>query len=302
MYDNDSKGFSYTGGFFMLIAFAVAGLIFAGLLSVPIWEHFTGRKFAEMQDGMLDPAYSNIMKLIQATTAIVGFLLPTIVTAALIHKKPFALLGFNGGINCQQVALTVLIIVAALFIASSLSQITHMIPLPADLQLRFEKLEAEYSRQVSAIVGLRSFSDYLLALVIMAFVPAVCEEALFRGGLQNFLTRGTGNPWLSIILVSVLFSLAHVSYYGFLSRFLLGVVLGMLYHYSGRLWISIIAHFVNNAIALTALYIYTKQGKPLNEAMAEGPESLWGLLAVPVLIFLLMRYRKASQKGLLRPY
>ena len=302
MYDNDSKGFSYIGAFFMLIAFTVAALVLASLLSVPIWQTLTGKPFADIKDGMLDPANSGVMKLIQAVTALVGFLLPTIITAALIHRKPFSLLGFTGKITREQAGLAVIIIVAALFFSSSLSQLTRLIPIPSDWQVEFEKLETDYTRQVTAIVSLNSFTDYLVALVVMAFLPALCEEAVFRGGLQNFLTRGNNSPWTSIILVSILFSLAHVSFYGFLSRFMLGVVLGALYHYSGRLWLSILAHFVNNAIALTALYVYTRQGQTMDQAMADGPASLWGLLAVPVLVWLIISYRRVSMKGLARPY
>ncbi|MET0635583.1 MAG: CPBP family intramembrane glutamic endopeptidase [Chitinophagaceae bacterium] len=286
----------------MLITFAIAGLIFSQLLSVPIWYMLTGKSAGEIQAAMLDPQYSNISKLTQALSQVGGFLLPTIITAWLIHKKPLVLLGFRGRISGEQVGLTFLIIIAALFLAASLSLITHLLPISPDLQLRFEKLEAEYSRQVQAIVRLNSFGDFLLALGVMAFIPALCEEALFRGGLQNFLTRGTSKPWMSIILVSILFSLAHWSFYGFLSRFVLGMVLGALYYYSGRLWISILAHFVNNGIALTIVYIYTRQGKPVAEAMSEGPESFWGLMTVPVLIVLLIHFRRISHRGLQRPY
>lgn len=300
MYDNDSKGFSYTGAFFMLIAFAVAGLVIASLLSVPIWQGLTGRPFLEMQEGMLDPANSNVMKLIQAVTAVFGFLVPTLATAALIHKRPLALLGFTGRPAREQLGLAIAIIVVALFVSSSLSQLTRLIPIPSGMKLAFEKMEADYTRQVEAIVSLKTFTDYLLALVVMAFLPALCEEAIFRGGLQNFLSRGTGAPWMAIIVVSILFSLAHVSFYGFLSRFMLGIVLGALYYYSGKLWLSILAHFLNNGIALTALYIYTKRGQTMDQAMTDGPTSLWGLLAVPLLVWLLIYYRRNSNNRLAR--
>ena len=128
----------------------------------------------------------------------------------------------------------------------------------------------------------------------MAFLPALCEEALFRGGLQNFLTRGTAMPWMSIIVVSILFSLAHFSFYGFLSRFFLGIVLGALFHYSGKLWLSILAHFINNALAITVLYISIQQGKPLEEAMKQDATSFWGILAVPVVIILFIIFKTTS--------
>lgn len=42
MYDSNSKGISYTAGFFMLIGFAVAALLVAGMLSIPVWTAMTG--------------------------------------------------------------------------------------------------------------------------------------------------------------------------------------------------------------------------------------------------------------------
>ena len=142
----------------------------------------------------------------------------------------------------------------------------------------------------------KSSSGIEVPNVIMAFLPALCEETLFRGGLQNFLTRGTNNPWFSILVVSILFSLAHFSFYGFLSRVFLGIVLGALFHYSGKLWLCILAHFINNALAITLLYIYTQQGKPLQQAMKQDATSFWGILAVPVVIGLFIVFKNASAR------
>ncbi|MGZ8558670.1 MAG: CPBP family glutamic-type intramembrane protease [Chitinophagaceae bacterium] len=295
MYDNDSKGISYTTGFFMLIAFAVTGLIIASFLGGQIWQLLTGPSISEMKIGMSDPANSNVMKIIQSVTVIIGFFIPTFVTAALLNKRPLKLLGFSfKGIKPGQVVLVILLIGASLLVATSLSYVTNHTPIPANWKIKFDSLEEEYNRQVSAIISLKNSKEYLIALIIMAFLPALCEEALFRGGLQNFLTRGTNSPWFSIIVVSILFSLAHFSFYGFLSRFFLGVVLGALFHYSGKLWLSILAHFINNALAITMLYIYTQQGKPLEEAMKQDAASFWGILAVPVVLILFVIFKITS--------
>src|SRR5688572_31830133 len=69
MYDKDSKGISYLAGFFILIAFAVAGLMLASALGGLVWQQMTGKSFAEMQKGMSNPAYSNVMKIVQSITA-----------------------------------------------------------------------------------------------------------------------------------------------------------------------------------------------------------------------------------------
>ena len=297
MYDNDSKGISYIAGFFMLIAFAIAGLMLASLLSTQVWHQMTGKNFTEIQQGMSDPAYSSAMKIIQSLTAIMGFFIPTVVAAALLNRRPVKLLGFSpSGIRINQVGLVVLLIGASLLVATSLSYLTNHIPIPETWKIRFDKMEEEYNRQVSAIIHLKNGWDYLLALIIMAFLPALCEETFFRGGLQNFLTRGTDRPWLSIVIVSILFSLAHFSFYGFLSRFFLGIVLGALFHYSGKLWLSILAHFINNALAITVLYISTQQGQPLQEAMKQDASSFWGILAIPAVIGLFIAFKKASTR------
>ena len=108
MYDNESKGISYLAGFFMLIAFAVAGLVLASTIGAQVWLQFTGKSFTEMERGMTDPANSDVMKIIQSLTAVIGFLVPTIVTAALLNRKPFKLIGFSSsGIKISQVGLAV---------------------------------------------------------------------------------------------------------------------------------------------------------------------------------------------------
>lgn len=296
MNDNDSKGISYGAGFFMLISFLIAGLMLSTLLSFQIWTAMTGKGIEAYDNPAIED--STALKLIQAVLAIVAFLIPTIITAIILSRRPIKLLGFGTkGIKLSQVGLAILIMATALIFSDALSHITKMLPIPTDWKVSFEKLEDDYAGKVSVITSLNSIGDYLLALVVMAFLPAFCEEVLFRGGLQNYLTRSTKKPWLSIIIVSILFSLAHVSWFGFLSRATLGIALGAIFYYSGRLWLSILAHFLNNAFALTMVYVYTRQGKSIEDALKEETGSLWGLIALPVLILLISAFQKQSRKS-----
>ncbi|HEX4876311.1 MAG TPA: type II CAAX endopeptidase family protein [Chitinophagaceae bacterium] len=297
MYDSHSKGISYTAGFFMLIAFAVAGSILAGIISLPVWTSMTGQSFTTMEKGISDPANSNAVKVIQSIAAIFGFFLPTLLTAKLMSRKPFRLLGFEGKSNVSEAGLVIAIMLTALFVSGGFAWLNEQIPITESLKKTFDKMEGDYNKQAEAILSLNNTADYFIALLVMAFLPALCEETLFRGGLQNFLTRATRSIWLSVIVVSILFSIAHFSYYGFLSRVFLGVVLGLIYYFSGKLWLSILAHFVNNALAITAVYVYKLQGKPMAEAMKEGNDTaFWGFMALPVLILLVVLFKKYVKK------
>lgn len=278
----------------MLIAFTIAGILIASVISIPIWTNMTGLSFKNMEKGMSNPANSDAAKVLQVITAIVGFFLPAVVTASLLNRRPLKLLGFSRGIKINQTGLVLFIMVASLFVSASLSYFNDIIPIPQSWRSLFDKWENNYNEMAAAIISLNNTFEFILALVIMAFLPALCEETLFRGGLQNFLTRSTKMPWLSILIVSLIFSAVHFSYYGFLSRVFLGAILGIIYQLSGKLWLSIIGHFINNALAITVLYIYKTQGKSLDDALAETNDSYWGILALPVVIGLLLVFKRIS--------
>ena len=72
------------------------------------------------------------------------------------------------------------------------------------------------------------------------------------------------------------------------------VFLGAIFHYSGKLWLCVLAHFINNALAITVLYVSTQQGTPLQEAMKQDATSIWGIVAAPVVIGLFMLFKKVS--------
>lgn len=301
MYDQDSKGISYMAGFFMLLAFTIAGLVMATAISDALWTNATGKSLQTLTETGLDPAHKNMYRLVQVITAVIGYLLPALVTAFLLNRRPLRLLGVTQGFSFSQALLSIVILASALFVATGFSYITTIFPYPESWVQQFDLMEKRYSDQMSATLSLEQPMDLILAIIVMAVFPAIGEEVFFRGGLQNFLSRGTGRPWLAIVVTSILFSLAHFSFYGFLSRVVLGITLGALFHYSGRLWVSIFAHFLNNALLIVLLYVYMHQGKTVSEMMLESKGNLLGLIAIPVLIVLLAAFKKVSTPNRVNP-
>ncbi len=188
MYDSNSKGISYTAGFFMLIGFVIAGIFLAAIISIPVWTSMTGTGFEKMSTEMDNPAYADAFKVIQVITAVVGFFLPAVLAAFLLNKKPLKLIGYTGRPRLSQVLLVFFIVVFGLLVSTGLSYFNSHLPIPAEWKAAFDRMENDYNSGVESIISLKSFSDFLIALFILAVLPAVCEETLFRGGLQNFLT------------------------------------------------------------------------------------------------------------------
>ena len=98
-----------------------------------------------------------------------------------------------------------------------------------------------------------------VGVVVIALVPAVAEELVFRGVIQRNLVRWF-SPQVGVWLGAALFSAIHFQFFGFVPRFVLGLVLGYLYLWSGNIVVSMVAHFTQNAFQLLLLYL-TQRGQ-----------------------------------------
>lgn len=288
------KGVSYSAGFFILIAMAIGGMMLGGIVALPIIILTSGQSLTSAADFMNNPAFFREIQLMQTISAICGFLAPTIFTAWILSKRPLELTGFVGKITGRQLFLTLAIIACGLAISSALGYLSYQIPFPVELKKLFQKWESDYAKLAVNLINLDNPFELIISIFVLAFIPAVCEEAVFRGGLQNYMYRSNGRLWLSVIVVSLIFSAVHFSAYGFLSRFALGIVLGLLYQYSGKLWLPILAHFINNAAAVIIMYVQKSNGKSLAEIMSDKDGSYLGLLTIPLIVFLFMQFKKAS--------
>lgn len=101
-----------------------------------------------------------------------------------------------------------------------------------------------------------STSQFILAFIVIAILPAIGEELVFRGMIQNDFYRATRNVHVSVWIAAIVFSAIHFQFYGFVPRMLLGALFGYLYHWSGNLLMPMLAHFVNNGFTVIALYLH----------------------------------------------
>jgi membrane protease YdiL (CAAX protease family) len=293
MYDIHSRpGTSYGRGLIILLATSAMGLFLGGAVSILIWFGMTGKGLASMEANMNNPTFLNALRVMQLVSTFFIFFVPAVIMAYVLSKKPFRLLGFNFYFSSKQIVLVILIMLAALPLVGALGELNKLIPVGKDLEMYFKAMEDRYAETVKLLANINSPGAYILALLIMALAPAIFEETLFRGALQNLLQKISQNPWISIGISSVIFSAIHMSFYGFLPRFALGVVLGLIFHYSGSLWLAIIAHFFNNALVVTQIYIYTRQGKSVEDAMNETFPLWWGLIGIAVLMVLFKFYKE----------
>ncbi|HTL07108.1 MAG TPA: CPBP family intramembrane glutamic endopeptidase [Chitinophagaceae bacterium] len=296
---NQFKPVSPSAAFFILLGLLGAGLIIGALAGAGIWMAMTGRGIMGFEKDIMNPQYANAARIMQMVSVLFMFFIPALVTARLLSRRPFAYLGYREGFNPQQLLLTIAIILLCLPLVGALGELTQSIPLSKSLETYFKKLEDNYNMQVEALATMHSPGEFIFSLVVMALFPAIFEETIFRGALQQVLIAWFKRPMLAIVITSIIFSAVHISFYGFLPRFALGVVLGLLFYYSKSIWLNMTAHFINNAFALSYMYYLYSNGKPVRDAATENAPIWIGIPALLVVVLLLRVFQRVSSQRLI---
>lgn len=148
---------------------------------------------------------------------------------------------------------------------------------------------------VHSLLIMHTPATLFINLCMIAIIPAVGEELIFRGCLQHIFRNWTGSQHISIWIVAFIFSAIHLQFFGFFPRMLLGALLGYLLLWSGSLYVPIFAHFINNAAVVIASYIYQQRGLPIDQIDQTEP-SVWYmyLLSFAATITLLYSFYKIS--------
>jgi len=115
-------------------------------------------------------------------------------------------------------------------------------------------LEDQAMEMTEAFMKMDNVGDLLINIIMIGFLAGLGEELLFRGTIQNFFSEWTKNPHFAIIFSAFIFSLIHLQFYGFFPRWLLGILFGYLYYWSGTIWIPIIAHALFNGLQVVGFY------------------------------------------------
>jgi sodium transport system permease protein len=90
-----------------------------------------------------------------------------------------------------------------------------------------------------------------LSIILLALLPAISEEACFRGVMMSGLAN-TGSRAVAIIGSAIGFGVLHLSPFHIVPAAVLGLVLGFATLESGTILAGGVVHFVNNGLAASA--------------------------------------------------
>jgi hypothetical protein len=198
------------------------------------------------------------LKIMQVILVAITFIVPVLLFAVVIRQEKWKFLPLQKMPNIKQLLIALTICIIALPIVSYTAEWNSNIHFPDSLKnienwMRIKENAA--NETIKIFFANNTISNMISNLFVVAFMAGLSEEIFFRGFIQRLFIENKLNHHVAIWLTAILFSAIHLQFFGFIPRVLLGAVLGYLYFYSGNLWLSIIAHSVNNGFAVVMAYV-----------------------------------------------
>ena len=200
--------------------------------------------------------------------------------------------------------ITLILMLASLPLINWMVTVNDMMKLPDflnGLEAWMKTMEEEAEKLTRAFMQMPTPGAFLFNMFMIAVLPAVGEEFMFRGLIQRLFREWLGNIHVAIFLSALLFSAMHMQFYGFFPRMVLGIVFGYLFYWSGSIWIPVFAHFIQNGLVVMVTYLgengiiygdYENFGTSDNVYIL-----LMSALFVAALLYLIYRWRSQSTNG-----
>ena len=241
-----------------LVAIALVSFFSVAMIGTIALQALTGISVDSLSNlspaQLSKPGMLTFLRGMQFVQFIGLFVLPAWICSQLFSYEPNRFLGFQAPNLSQFWFWSILIMIILLPFTQLIGELNQRIVFPGGMKEWMQSQEKSAEQTVKALLSAQSLNDLLLNLFFVAVLAGVGEELLFRGLIQRILVRKYGR-WTGIVIAAILFSAMHMQFYGFFPRFLLGVVLGILFAYSGSLWVAILAHFFYDAMLITAAYV-----------------------------------------------
>lgn len=230
----------------------------AVMIGSPILSKMTGINMFAIQDSknfeQTNPGLLTYMRGMILLQFLFLFTVPSLLFAYFSDPKPGEYLSLKAPHHSLYWILGLLLILVAYPLVEYIGYLNHKIPVGESTARWMKGMEEEAGRQIRFMLRDRSVGELIKNLVFIALFAGIGEELFFRGILQRIFIRLTQNPWMGIVLTAAIFSGMHFQFYGFFPRFLLGILLGAIYWYSGSMWTAILAHFLYDAVIILVVY------------------------------------------------
>ncbi len=247
-----------------------------------------------------EPGVLDSLNLMQTISGIGIFIIPAFVLAYLMSDNIFAFLKLNHRAALISFLLVAVMMLSMLPFINWLVEMNSRMVLPPfmhGIEEWMRKSEDDNAELTKYFLDMHSMKSMLFNVLMIALIPAIGEELLFRGILQRLFIEWTKNKHIGIWVTAALFSAIHLQFYGFVPRMLLGILFGYLVVWSGSLWLPILGHFMNNASAVVFTYLFQNEISKIDPDKIGTTHTQWitTLISFVMMVGIMLFIRKIEK-------
>jgi hypothetical protein len=253
----------------------------------------------------------SLMRIMQVASQLLLLALPVLLLAKrhtggehLFSAKTLAFLGIRRN-GSQALALWAVLGVFCLQpLMQTIAELQQLFLWPALGEAGKQVVENQKAmdRIIAALAVMRSLPEAVAVVAVLAVTPAMCEEVLFRGYIQENY-RQSIDPRGAVILTGFVFAVFHLSAANFVPLTILGCYIGYVYLNAGTLFVPFAVHLFNNLAALALLSMGSGSGSADAGASFSGVVGFWwwwlvvaGSLGLFFLCMVMFRAASFSQR------
>ena len=284
--------------FVSMLIFIVLGLIIA----IPVF----GIEISDLATVFNNMNKEDIpfMKFIQGFQSVGMFIVPAVILAYLYSEKGEDYLFARRKPLAISLLISAIVMIFSIPVINLTASLNSQMTLPESLSWLEEAIKnsEEKARQITELfLNVDNTSGLMVNILIIAIIPAIGEEFLFRGIIQRLFADWTKNIHWGIIISAIIFSGFHMQFYGFVPRVLMGILFGYMLYWSKNIWIPITAHFVNNATAVIAYYILKgtsieSKAENLGTEASQLPFTFLSIIIISGLLYYFVKIEKSKKK------
>ncbi len=180
----------------------------------------------------------------QATVLIALVATPAALMAIMLTRKPLASLLLRRAHWLAFPAVVLLAVCLHPLVVNSAAVLQQVYPISPDVLEQLKGMEKLYENV-----------EMWQLILVMALLPAICEELAYRGFILSGL-RHMGHKWGAIALSAIFFGVAHGLLQQSIMASALGMVLGYIAVQTGSLFPGVLLHFLHNSLVFLIPYSY----------------------------------------------
>jgi len=282
------------GKLLTVIILVLSGSVLISIVSILIAKPLFGIDIQTAED-----VYHNIdfLRALQILQGVLVFIVPSALAVYLLYSSNDKVIPGKWHFTISFFLIAVVAIILSQSFISWTAYFNQQLQLPQAMDGLSDWIaskEKETLELTNLMINTSDWKQTLITVFLIAVLPAIGEEWLFRGLIQRELMNIFKSGHWAVLITAIIFSAIHIQFLTFLPRFILGLILGYMMLYSRNIWMPITAHFSNNLLAVV-LYAFF-QNKEIPQPDTQSPGTISIIISLVAIITLIISTRQLGKR------